>query len=90
MQTPYPDTYPVIQKKLKFSVTRCFFGHFKVESRVTSEASGHGSRPGFFEKKIEFFERFCFSKFSKNSLRKIRKKITYFLIQFSCNLVNSN
>jgi hypothetical protein len=24
MQTPHPDTYPVIQKKLKFSVTRCF------------------------------------------------------------------
>jgi hypothetical protein len=38
MQTPHPDTYPVIQKKLKFSVTRCFFGHFKVESRVTSVA----------------------------------------------------
>jgi hypothetical protein len=28
----------VIQKKWKFSVTRCFFGHFKVESRVTSVA----------------------------------------------------
>jgi hypothetical protein len=25
-------------KKWKFSVTRCFFGHFKVESRVTSVA----------------------------------------------------
>jgi hypothetical protein len=38
MQTPLPDTYLVMQKKLKFSVTRCFFGHFKVESRVTSVA----------------------------------------------------
>jgi hypothetical protein len=38
MQTPHPDTYPVIQKKMKFSVTRCFYGHFKVECRVTSVA----------------------------------------------------
>jgi hypothetical protein len=28
----------VIQKKSKFSVTRCFFGHFKFESRVTPVA----------------------------------------------------
>jgi hypothetical protein len=38
MQTPLPDTNRVIQKKWKFSVTRCFLGHFKVESRVTSVA----------------------------------------------------
>jgi hypothetical protein len=38
MQTPHPNTYPVIQIFFKFSVTRCFFGHFKVESRVTSVA----------------------------------------------------
>jgi hypothetical protein len=29
---------------------------------------------GFFKKKIEFLERFCFSNFSKNGPRKIRKK----------------
>jgi hypothetical protein len=38
MQVPLPDTYPMIQKKRKFSVTGCFLGHFKVESRVTSVA----------------------------------------------------
>jgi hypothetical protein len=49
MQTPHPDTYPVRQKKLKFSVTRCFFGHFKVESRVTSVAWGDATPSKFFE-----------------------------------------
>jgi hypothetical protein len=38
MQVPLPDTYPVIQKKWKFSDARCFLGHLKVESRVTSVA----------------------------------------------------
>jgi hypothetical protein len=38
----------VIQKKLKFSVTRCFFGHFKVESRVTSVAWADASPSNFF------------------------------------------
>jgi hypothetical protein len=38
MQIPLPDTYTVIQKKWKFRITRWFFGHFKVESRVTSVA----------------------------------------------------
>jgi hypothetical protein len=38
MHTPLSNNYPVIQKKWKFSVTRCFLGHFKVESRVTSVA----------------------------------------------------
>jgi hypothetical protein len=38
MQVPLSDTYTVIQKKWKFSVTRCFFGHFNVKSRVTSVA----------------------------------------------------
>jgi hypothetical protein len=48
MQTPLPDTYPVIQKKWKFRVTRCFFGHFKVESRVTSVAWADASPSNFF------------------------------------------
>jgi hypothetical protein len=38
MQIPLQGTYPVIQNNWKFSVARCFFGHFKVESRVTSVA----------------------------------------------------
>jgi hypothetical protein len=38
MQVPLPGTYPVTKNFLKFSVTRCFMGHFKVESRVTSVA----------------------------------------------------
>jgi hypothetical protein len=48
MQTPLSDTYPVIQKKWTFSVTRCFFGHFKVESRVTSVAWADASPSKFF------------------------------------------
>jgi hypothetical protein len=48
MQTPLPDTYHVIQKKWKFSVTRCFLGHFKVESRVTSVAWADASPSKFF------------------------------------------
>jgi hypothetical protein len=48
MQTPHQDTYPVIQKKIKFSVTRCFFGHFKVESRVASVAWADASPSNFF------------------------------------------
>jgi hypothetical protein len=39
---------PVIQKKWKLSVTRCFFGHFKVESRVTSVAWADASPSNFF------------------------------------------
>jgi hypothetical protein len=39
MQIPLPGTYPVIPKNWKLSVTRCFFGHFKVES---SHFSGLG------------------------------------------------
>jgi hypothetical protein len=49
MQTPHPDTYPVIEKQLKFSVTRCFFGHFKVESRVTSVTWADATPSKFFE-----------------------------------------
>jgi hypothetical protein len=49
MQIPLPDTYPVTQKKLKFRVTRCFFGHFKVESRVTSVAWADATPSKFFE-----------------------------------------
>jgi hypothetical protein len=49
MQTPHPDTYPDIQKKLKFSVTRCFFVHFKVKSRVTSVAWVDASPSNFFK-----------------------------------------
>jgi hypothetical protein len=51
MQTPFPDTYPVIQKKWKFSVTRCFLGHFKIENRVTSVAWANASS----SKKFNFF-----------------------------------
>jgi hypothetical protein len=36
-------------KKIKFSVTRCFFGHFKVESRVTSVAWADATPSKIFE-----------------------------------------
>jgi hypothetical protein len=48
MQIPLPGTYSVIQKNRKFSVTRCFFGHFKVESRVTSVARASAIPLSFF------------------------------------------
>jgi hypothetical protein len=48
MQIPLPGTYPVIPKNWKFSVTRCFFGHFKVESRVTSVAWADVTPTNFF------------------------------------------
>jgi hypothetical protein len=48
MQVPLPDTYTLIQKKWKFSVTRCFYGHFKVECRVTSVAWADATPSIFF------------------------------------------
>jgi hypothetical protein len=48
MQIPLPGSYPVIPKNWKFSVTRCFFGHFKVESRVTSVAMADTIPSKFF------------------------------------------
>jgi hypothetical protein len=48
MQTPLPDTYPVIQKKWKLALPDVFFGHFKVESRVTSVAWADASPSNFF------------------------------------------
>jgi hypothetical protein len=38
MQTPLPSTYPVIQKNGTSALPDVFFGHFSVESRVTSVA----------------------------------------------------
>jgi hypothetical protein len=38
MQVPLPDTYTVIQKKMEVQCYQMFFGHFKVESWVTSVA----------------------------------------------------
>jgi hypothetical protein len=36
-------------KNWKFSVTRCFYGHFKVECRVTSVAWADATPLKFFE-----------------------------------------
>jgi hypothetical protein len=48
MQTPHPDTYPVI-KKNKVQRYQMFFGHFKVESRVTSVAWADAYPLNFFK-----------------------------------------
>jgi hypothetical protein len=48
MQTPHPNTYPVIQKKIKVQHYQIFFGHFKVESRVTLVAWADAYPSKFF------------------------------------------
>jgi hypothetical protein len=50
MQTPLPDTYYLScdTKKVEVQRYQMFFGHFKVESRVTSVAWADASPSNFY------------------------------------------
>jgi hypothetical protein len=48
MQTPHPDTYPVIQKKIKFSVTRCFLDILRLKVGSLQWLGPMPTHPNFF------------------------------------------